>query len=311
MSDNLSFKTFEKFKVGFNLRRDTYTNKLGFINHMINGEYQLGRSYSNWIDSSVPEEEYDNDFVSGFIINNNIGYMSYGNGREPKVRVLDPRGFEIELTMSNFFHLISFGVQRGKMINGRLKYILINNRLSLIHEDDKDNLLKVSVSEIIEVSGDEPFVVGKIYYIKKNPEQFTNKYIYLGLHSVPYKVTTNFDIENNTNTISKVRYKEIPLFVEVYANKFSVGSKEDKIDYITPKRIVSTKNEVMDISNITEINLDLCQYQTIHTNGYPDTTKPTTIVNKDINLGDVETSKRVYYSESITLTTKFKHTIKL
>lgn len=165
----------KEFKVGISKREDTYTTKLGFINYKkLDGTWKHKISYDKWIDPNIPEEEYENDLQTGFVINNNVGYMSYGDGREPKVRILDPRGFEIEITMGNFFHIISYGVSEGKMLNGSYCYGIVNDRLTLVHEQEvvyEESPLRLYVK-------DEPLVIGNTYYTSFDGK--TDRYIYVG-----------------------------------------------------------------------------------------------------------------------------------
>lgn len=189
----LNVQKINNFKVGFNNRGDTYTQKLGFINTLkIDGTWKNKASYDKWVDNTIAEEEYDNIPLEGFVINNNVGYMSYGDGREPKVRVLDPRGFEIELTMANFFHIISFGVDSGKALVGEYVYCYIDERLSLMNTKDPNykDLVDTKVKPFIN----QELVIGNCYYTTLSPYKLSGwydkkneneRYIFIGKYKIP------------------------------------------------------------------------------------------------------------------------------
>lgn len=224
---------FGKFKVGFNLRPDTYTKKLGFINYKkIDDTWKHKTSYDNWIHTDIPEEEYDNDFVSGFVINNNVGYMSYGNGREPKVRILDPRGFEIEITMANFFHIISYGVSEGKMLNGSYCYAIVDERLTLINEQEF-----VKVKDTLKLyNPNEELVIGNIYYTSLSGK--TDVYIYVGDSEETVMKRNKMVVETKPTFITynqKYSFPEVSLTTKMNPKKFK--SVDDKYKTVISESI--------------------------------------------------------------------------
>lgn len=176
-----------KFKVGITYRTDTYTRKLGFINPLVSeatdskpAKYRLEKNYEKWRDSNIPEEFYDNEPLSGFVLNYQVGGKSYGwEGREPKFRVLDPRGFEIEITLPNLVELTEFGMGKGKVFEGELIYIYSDGHLALINtEDSRYKELYEKDQSHIKYDG-ENFVVGGIYQTTEVGSN-TGFYLYLG-----------------------------------------------------------------------------------------------------------------------------------
>lgn len=206
----MSLSKIEKFKVGFNHRRDTYTTKLGFINPLVSEatpkkseKYQLGKSYDNWRDEKIDEEFYDNEPLSGFVLNYRVGGQSYGwSGREPKFRVLDPRGFEIEITLDNLVDLTEFGMGKGKVFEGELIYIYYNGRLTLINTEDS-RYKNLYLKDKTDIKYDnEDFVVGGIYQTTEiGSESGFN--LYLGAF-IDFKAVKGKN--RNIGTLKKIHY---------------------------------------------------------------------------------------------------------
>jgi hypothetical protein len=134
-----------KIKVGFNYRENTYSKKLAFITYCDSkGKLRKQGSWEGWIqhpgkqvwDPSshkqviVPEGyepiELENKPMSGFILNRNVGGVrqSYGyNARVEKVRVYDPRGFEMEIDIPNLLFILQECTStKGKGLEGEFVY---------------------------------------------------------------------------------------------------------------------------------------------------------------------------------------------
>lgn len=91
-----------EIRVGFNKRRDTFTNMLGFMiyRNKADGTYGYEKSFSGWIDEKIPEKFIFNNFQSGFVINRGEKrFHSYGGN--VKIRVYHPDGFEFEIPLDN------------------------------------------------------------------------------------------------------------------------------------------------------------------------------------------------------------------
>lgn len=181
---------FNRFKVGFNYRTDTYTEKLGFVNPLMqeaNGKkkekFKYVKSYDKWRDKKIDEEFYDNEPLSGFVVNYRVGghYSYWGDiGREPKVRILDPRGFEIEITLENLIEILEFGVSSGKLIEGEYQYVFRDKHLTLIHT--KSELYKEifgNKSEVKEFDKNDELIFGHIYQTSDLGSE-VGKHIYIG-----------------------------------------------------------------------------------------------------------------------------------
>lgn len=143
------FEYIKNLKVKIANRKDSYNNSLGFINYLKpDGTWKFKKSYDNWEPGSR-EIEFVNEPISGFVINNAIGgYMRWGDGREPKIRIMDPRGFEVEVKIENFFiDILPYGVGVGKMIMVDLVYLFKGNSLYLVTPSSKEYQDSIKLSE--------------------------------------------------------------------------------------------------------------------------------------------------------------------
>lgn len=183
---------FNKFKVGFTHRNDTYSEKLGFINPLMQEasgrkkeKYKYANAFENWRDKSIDLEFFDNEPTSGFVVNYRVGghYCYYGdNGREPKIRVFDPRGFEIEITLENLVEILEFGVGSGKIIEGEYLYVFRDTHLTLINtKSSLYNEIFESKTDVQEFQQTDELIVGHVYQTSDLGSDI-GKYIYLGKH---------------------------------------------------------------------------------------------------------------------------------
>ncbi len=60
----------KRIKVGFNARKDTYTQKLAYIIYYDEqGVLRKEGSWESWRDKNIPPGEYDNEPTEGFVLN--------------------------------------------------------------------------------------------------------------------------------------------------------------------------------------------------------------------------------------------------
>jgi hypothetical protein len=124
-----------KIKVGYNNRSDTYTGKLAYVIYYDNkGKLRKEQSWESWRDKKIEPDEYTNEPTSGFVLNKKVGDYKWGwNHRRSMVRVLDPRGFEIEITVPNLlFILEECSSIKGKGLEGEFVYAIDGKELLLL-----------------------------------------------------------------------------------------------------------------------------------------------------------------------------------
>jgi len=114
----------EKLKVGFKLREDTYSAKLAYIIYWdAKGTLRKENSWNSWRDDKIPSEEFKNEPTEGFVLNRNGGGGWGSNSRNEFIRVYDPRGFEIEISLANLlFILQETNSIKGKGLEGEFVY---------------------------------------------------------------------------------------------------------------------------------------------------------------------------------------------
>ena len=127
----------EKLKVGFNKRKDTYTEKLGYVIYYDHkGVLRKEKSCQSWRDKSIPMVDIDNEPTEGFVLNKKTGDYTgsrWENGRQAHIRVYDPRGFEFEISVNNLLYILeNCDCFKGKGIEGKMVYAWDGTELVLV-----------------------------------------------------------------------------------------------------------------------------------------------------------------------------------
>jgi len=173
-----------KLKVGFNKRNDTYTKKLAFVVYVKkNGDVSSTKSWNRWKDDKIPVEEYDNEPIQGFVLNRDVGGTQRSwswNARREKVRVFDPRGFEIEITVDNLlFILQECSSIKGKGLEGEFVYGWSGSQIVLLPIESKEYKKSVEFTSLqTKKVTRKDMVEGCSYMTKQNEEV-----MYLGRHA--------------------------------------------------------------------------------------------------------------------------------
>ena len=120
----IKLKMPEKIHVGYQKRKDTYEDKLGFITFKDNNVLRKEHSWNKWRDKNIEPDIFDNIPTEGFVINKNVGgYKTEWSFKQSKIRVYDPRGFEIEINLENLLHILAHnGCTPGKGLEGEFIY---------------------------------------------------------------------------------------------------------------------------------------------------------------------------------------------
>jgi len=134
----------KKMSLGLQKRDGTYTGKIGFLNpYNEKDKLKFGASWENWRDKKILPKDIENNPMEGFIINRNAGGKSSGwywdSGREAKIRVWDPRDFEIEITIPNMLYILEqSNSYKGKGLEGNFVYAYNGSQLMLIPVDSEE-----------------------------------------------------------------------------------------------------------------------------------------------------------------------------
>lgn len=172
----------ETIRVGFQKRDDTYSKKLAYVTWYDNkGVLRKEKSFEDWRDHKIPAEEYENKPMSGFVINKNAGGVenSWGrNARRTYIRVYDPRGFEVEISVPNLLYILDCGSCTSKVLDGSFVYAWDGTELVLLpisapeYVEIQDYNEKLKADSFIKP---KDFQIGYVYRDKKN-----NRMVYLG-----------------------------------------------------------------------------------------------------------------------------------
>lgn len=149
-----------KIKVGFNMRNDTYTGKLGYVIYHDGKTWRKETSWEGWrqkegqkinvyengkhetktLGSEINPLEFDNVPTEGFVLNKKAGgYSSGWNHRSTYCRVYDPRGFEFEISIPNLlFILQETSSFKGKGLEGEFVYAWEGKDLVLLPASCED-----------------------------------------------------------------------------------------------------------------------------------------------------------------------------
>lgn len=142
----------KKIKVGYQERKDTYTQRLAYIIYYdAKGKLRKETSWLGWIDkgsdgsfyeydpkkgqyvrgvreedkrSPLPTHDFDNVPTEGFVLNKKAGdYRSGWSHRQAKCRVYDPRNFEFEISIENLLFILEHATStKGKGLEGNFIY---------------------------------------------------------------------------------------------------------------------------------------------------------------------------------------------
>lgn len=125
----------KKIKVGFQEREDTYTGQLGYATYVDEqGFVKRESSFDRWRDYRIDTKMFDNEPMTGFVMNRRVGgYRTQWGFRDSYIRVHDPRGFEIEISVDNqLFILEHMDSIVGKGFSGELVYAWADDQLILL-----------------------------------------------------------------------------------------------------------------------------------------------------------------------------------
>jgi hypothetical protein len=180
-----SFFIPKKINVGFQKREGTYTGKLAYIVYFDEkGKLRKETSWNGWRHKDIPNEIYDNEPTSGFVLNKKVGdYVSYWNHRQAYVRVYDPRGFEFEITIQNLLYILENATStKGKGLEGDFVYGWDGKDLVLIPIEAPDYIELVKLNELRHSDkkiGARDLKIGGTYRTRQNEE-----WIYMRKHDV-------------------------------------------------------------------------------------------------------------------------------
>lgn len=175
----------KKINVGYQKRSDTYTGKLAYVIYYDEkGKLRKETSWNSWRDEKIPNEEFENVPISGFVLNKKVG--DYSNGwdhRQAYCRVYDPRNFEFEINIENLLYILENANSiKGKGLEGEFVYGWDGKDLVLIPVESPDYKQIAEYNKIVhnsECIKAKDLIIGATYLTKNNEEQiYVGKYEY-------------------------------------------------------------------------------------------------------------------------------------
>ena len=194
---NTSIFIPKKINVGYQNRNGTYTGKLAYIIYFDEkGVLRKQNSWDSWRDKKIPNTEFDNVPIEGFVLNKHIGGYSGGwDYRQSYCRIYDPRGFEFEITIDNLLYILeNTSSIKGKGLEGEFIYGWDKTQLILIPTSSPDykNILEFSSNVFnAEKIRTKDLVVGAKYLMKDG-----NEVVYMGQHDYGRKSSAKFAPKN-------------------------------------------------------------------------------------------------------------------
>lgn len=190
----------DKIKVGYNKREDTYSGKLAYVIYQDSkGVWRKETSWDGWINKKEGIDNFDNVPTEGFVLNKKVGGKNWSwNPRNEYIRVYDPRGFEIEITLPNLLFILNeCDCTKGKGLTGSFVYAWDKDKLVLLPVDTneyKESKNYTDYKSKAKSLKSNQLMVGKTY-LNSNKE----KIVYLG--KLPYIV----EVDHKNPDFSKLK----------------------------------------------------------------------------------------------------------
>lgn len=205
-------------KVGYQNRKDTYSEKLAYIIYYDEkGKLRKEASWKSWHDNKIDPNDFKNVPTEGFVLNKKVGDYHGGHSwdnRNAYIRVWDPRDFEFEITPDNLLYILAnCSSIKGKGLEGEFVYAWDGTELILmpVNSPDYKEIKDYSRTRLSnkKISARD-LIIGATYLDKNNKE-----YIYLGR----YDYWDEKAVYKNTTDRYGYRYKTVHCYEWVNKGK--------------------------------------------------------------------------------------------
>lgn len=110
---------------------------LAYVTYIKDGKVYKQKSFDGWRNANAGTKTYANTPQQGFKVLFNVGgYKSGWNVRQTYFRVRDPRGFEFEISSSNFVNILQNETIVEGVLSGKYAYVWQGQDLNLIEDND-------------------------------------------------------------------------------------------------------------------------------------------------------------------------------
>lgn len=231
-----SFFIPKKLVVGFNNRTDTYTGKIGYVIYYdAMNKLRKKTSWNSWRDQKIDPLYIDNEPIEGFVLNKRVGGERWSQ-RITFVRIFDPRGFEVEISIDNLLYILNWCNTEKKEIKGKLVYSYYGTELVLLPVNSTDYIESKEMSEKMFTKNsfkEKDLVPGTLYKCKSNT---TNNVVYIG----KVKVSTGFD----KKYVSKLAFVPTDENIWLYNCHTYINNNKDYTDCFIFKPVTSIIAEI-------------------------------------------------------------------
>lgn len=235
-----------KLKIGYQNRSGTYDGKLSYIIYFDEkGKLRKEASWKTWCEESLGSHEFENIPTKGLILNKQIvrdaySFGHYANGRT-MARIYDPRGFEFEITIENFFGICStHDLIKGEIV-GEFVYAWDGTELILLpvnSQQYKEAIIFTENKNVKMKSAD--LEVGYKYLTKLNKEV-----TYIGKYTMNSAIKLKYVMDlayiNKGDKIKGIFYDGWDFVSIPIANICEKLDENDKIDNLTNRYLSSKK----------------------------------------------------------------------
>lgn len=222
-----------QIKAAFQNREDTLTGRLSYLTFIDRkGKLRNSCSWSIW--GELPDETIENKPVSGFILGD---YLMRGIGTKNLsywVRLSDPRGFDIEISIDNFMYILNHEglIKETKELTGKFAYGWLGEKSMWLLPCCSNNYID-SLEESKKLCSEK---------LTKNSLIPGAKYLVDDYNKTEVIFIGNFRLMKNFGK----SYETVPLFMK---------QREDLLFYIeTNKLKYIIKEDVLDSERIKEIS---------------------------------------------------------
>ena len=216
----------KKCKVGFNLRSDTYTGKLGYVILHDGKIWRKESSWDSWRDKKVNPVEIENVPHSGFHLNKGIERYGYWGSGRSMCRVYDDRGFEFEITIDNLMFILMGSDCSKRELAGEFVYSWNGTELVLLptNSEEYKSSQKFSKLQSDKVSAKD-LIPGATYQTKGE-----EALIYLGKFNVNSFDEHYVNYKLGTSKTCSIRNKFV-FYTPSESTKYSNYQKSDNYHY--------------------------------------------------------------------------------
>jgi hypothetical protein len=208
--------------VGFNERNDTYTGKLAYVVYTDEkGKLRKGASWNSWRDHKIDPMDVANEPTSGFVLNKGVGGACRSWGwiaRNEYIRVYDPRGFEIEISVANLlFILTECNSIKGKGLEGEFVYAWDGTELVLLPVDSYEYKTSKEFTSMKSKKITKNDMKEGLTYRHKDMRQL----VYLGPHKIRELPSSFYSISGQIEAIKRDRDTRKHVFYDVEKQEYT------------------------------------------------------------------------------------------